>query len=64
MYNAEKRKQFTTAGELKELLKDIPDETKVLVCCEDYCWFHIEKNGSVINIDNEDLECCYEVGEE
>lgn len=60
MYNIKKRKQFNTIGELKEILKNISDDTKVFVCGEDYCWFHIEQDGSVVCLDNEDLEECYE----
>ena len=64
MYDINKRKQFKTVGELREILNDIPDDTQVLICGEDYGWFHIEQDGSVVCLDNEDLECCYEEAEE
>lgn len=60
MYNIEKRSRFETVGELKKLLKDIENDTKIVVCGDDYCWFHIENDGSVICLDNEDLEVCYD----
>lgn len=60
MYDINKRKQFKTVGELKEILNDIPDDTQVLICGEDYGWLHIEQDNSVVCLDNEDLECCYE----
>ena len=59
MYDVTKRKQFETVGDLKELLKNIPDETKVVVTGDDYCWFHIEQDGSVICLDVEELDDAY-----
>ena len=60
MYNIEKRKQFKTVGDLKELLKDIPDETQIVITGDDYCWFHIEEDESVICLDVEELDDVYE----
>ena len=59
MYDATKRKQFETVGDLKELLKNIPDETKIVVTGDDYCWFHIEQDGRVIRLDVEELDDAY-----
>ena len=63
MYNINKRKQFNTVGDLKKLLAGIPDETKIVICGDDYCWFHIEEDESVICLDCEDLDDCYETEE-
>ena len=60
MYNINKRKQFNTVGDLKKLLENIADETKMVICGDDYCWFHIEEDESVVCLDCEDLEDCYE----
>ena len=60
MYDITKRKQFSTVGDLKELLKNIPDETQVVVTGDDYCWFHIEQDGSVICLDVEELDDAYD----
>lgn len=60
MYDITKKKQFKTVGDLKELLKNIPDETQIVVTGDDYCWFHIEKDGSVICLDVEELDDAYE----
>ena len=60
MYDLTKRKKFSTVGDLKELLKDIPDETQIVVTGDDYCWFHIEKDGSVMCLDVEELDDAYE----
>ena len=53
-------KKFSTVGDLKELLKDIPDETQIVITGDDYCWFHIEQDGSVICLDVEELDDAYE----
>lgn len=60
MYDITKRKKFSTVGDLKALLKNIPDETQIVVTGDDYCWFHIEKDGSVICLDVEELDDAYE----
>ena len=59
-YRIEKRKQFNTAGDLKKLLADVGDDTKVVVCGDDYCWFHIEEDGSIVCLDCEELDEAYE----
>ena len=55
MLNADKTARFETIGELKELLKDVPDNTKVAIIGVDDCFFHIEEDNSVICLDTEDL---------
>ena len=60
MYNIEKRKQFKTVGDLKKLLENISDETQIVVTGDDYCWFHIEEDESVICLDVEELDDVYE----
>lgn len=64
MYNINKRKQFETVGNLKKLLAEVPNETKVVICGDDYCWFHIEEDESVVCLDMEDLDDCYKTEEE
>jgi len=56
MYDIHKRKQFTTVGELKTLLANERDDAKVTICGDDNCWIHVEEDGSVITLDNEDLD--------
>ena len=63
MYNINKRTNFETAGNLKKLLAEVPDETKIVICGDDNCWFHIENDESVICLDMEDLDDCYEMEE-
>lgn len=59
MYDIAKRKQFKTVGDLKALLKNIPDKTQIVVTGDDYCWFHIEEDESVICLDVEELDDAY-----
>ena len=59
MYNIDKRKRFTTVGELVELLKNVPQDSKIYICGDNNAWFHIEKDQSIINLDNEDLDNTY-----
>lgn len=60
MYDINKRKQFNTVGDLKALLANIADDTKIVICGDTYCWFHIEMDESIICLDCEDLDECYE----
>lgn len=60
MYDILKRKQFSTVGELKQLLENYSDNTQIVITGDDYCWFHVEQDESVICLDVEDLEECYE----
>ena len=63
MYNIDKRKQFENVGDLKKLLASVPDDTKIVICGDDYCWFHVEEDESVVCLDMEDLDDGYETDE-
>jgi hypothetical protein len=63
MYDIKSRKQFNNVGDLKRLLAELPNETKVTICGEDCCWLHVEEDKSVICFDCEDLDDCYETKE-
>ena len=58
--NGKKKLHDTTVGELINVLKDFPQDAKAEICGDSYCIIHIEEDGSVVNIDNEDLDECYE----
>ena len=60
MYNINKRAEFKTVGDLKRLLTEVPDETRIYITGDSDCWFHIEEDETVICLDCEDLEDCYE----
>lgn len=59
MYNINKRAEFKTVGDLKKLLTDIPNETKIYITGANG-WFHIKEDETVICLDTEDLEEYYE----
>ena len=59
MYNINKRAEFKTVGDLKRLLADIPNETKIYITGING-WFHIEEDETIICLDTEDLEEYYE----
>lgn len=62
MFNAEKLvgANNTTVGALIEELKKLPADAKVAICGDSNCYIHIEEDDSVVCIDNEMLDGCYE----
>lgn len=62
MYDLTKRfyKDNLSVEELIEQLKKLPQQAKICICGDDCCYIHIEKDGSVVNFDNEDLADCYD----
>lgn len=63
MYNINKRTKFDTVGDLKKLLTNIADDTKIFICGDDNCWYHIEVDESVVCLDCEELDDAYELEE-
>ena len=66
MYDINRRKQFKTVGELKDLLKNIPDETEIIVCGNsgEAGYFHIDTEGTLICLDYDQLDDAYELEED
>lgn len=62
MYDLTKRfyKDNLSVEELIEQLKKLPQQAKICICGDDCCYIHVEKDGSVVNFDNEDLADCYD----
>ena len=61
MYDIKRRKQFKTVGELRKLIEDVPDDANVVITGDDYCWFHVTKDNSIVCLDCEDLDdSCYD----
>ena len=62
MYDLTKRfyKDNLTVEELIEQLKTMPQQAKICICGDDCCYLHVERDGSVVNLDTEDLAECYE----
>lgn len=62
MYDLTKRfyKENLTVEELIEQLNKLPQQAKICICGDDCCYIHVEKDGSVVNLDAEALDDCYE----
>ncbi len=66
MYDLNKRSYFTTLGELRMLLADLPDDTEVSGAGAFGAWLHFDKEKALICIDPESLYADYaeEYGDE
>lgn len=64
MYDLNKRSYFTTLGELRALLADLPDDTEISGSGAIGAWMHIAKDERVVCIDPEPLFDCYEEEDE
>ena len=60
MFDYDRREAISTVGQLKRLLKNIPDDAELHVCCDSMAWFHVEYDNSVVNLDIEELDDAYE----
>lgn len=60
MYDVRKRRPFTTAGELTELLTSLPPDQKIFVCGQTGGYFHADSDMSVVCIDADELDEEYE----
>ena len=60
MYDIRKRNGFQTVGELRAMLNHLPANTRVSICGDANCFYHEERDGSLICLDCEDLNYCYE----
>ena len=62
MYDINRKKKFMdiTVKELIDALQDFPQDAKIEICGDSYCYIHVEENNSVVNLDNEELDECYE----
>ena len=63
MYDINKRATFKTVGDLKRLLVEVPNETKLYICGANG-WFHINTEETTVCLDTDDLEECYDYEEE
>ena len=60
MYDLNKRSYFTTLGELRMLLADLPNETEVSGAGAFGAWLHFDKEKALICIDPESLYADYD----
>ena len=63
MYDKTKKvfKENITVNELCNILSTLPARATLYICGDSNCYIHIEQDGSVVNIDNESLDECYEI---
>lgn len=59
MLDIKKRKQFKTIGELKKLIKNLPDDMDVRVCGMENPYFHMDAENNYIDINVTDLKPIY-----
>ncbi len=59
MYDLSKRAIYTTLGELRMLLKDMPDDTLIFTCGNSDSWVHFSIDGEFISFDYDSLEDDY-----
>ena len=52
-------KEKITVNELCNILSTFPARAELCICGDSNCYIHIEKDGTVVNIDNESLDECY-----
>ena len=62
MYNKNKLvfKENITVNELCNILSTLPPRATLCICGDTNYYIHVEKDDSVVNLDNEDLEEYYE----
>ena len=60
MFDLNKRSYFTTLGELRMLLADLPDDTEVSGAGAFGAWLHFDKEKALICIDPESLYANYD----
>ena len=54
MYDKNQKQSYSeiTVGQLVEILKALPEDAQIFICGDDYCFIHVESDGSVVNLDN------------
>ena len=62
MYDKNQKRDLSiiTVETLIKMLKPLPQDAKILICGDDYCYIHAESDGTIVNIDNEPLDDCYD----
>lgn len=62
MYDSKQFQSYSelTVGQLVNILQGLPQDATIAICGDDYCYIHLESDGSVVNLDNNSLEDCYD----
>ena len=61
MYDSKQFQSYSelTVGQLVDI-QGLPQDAQIVICGDDYCYIHVESDGSVVNLDNNSLEDCYD----
>lgn len=61
MYDSKQFQSYSkiTVGQLIDILKALPQNARLAICGDEYCYIHIETDGTVVNLDNNSLDDCY-----
>ena len=62
MYDSKQFQSYSelSVGQLVDILQGLPQDAQIVICGDDYCYIHVESDGSVVNLDNNSLEDCYD----
>lgn len=62
MYDSKQFQSYSelTVGQLVDILQGLPQDAQIVICGDDYCYIHVESDGSVVILDNNSLEDCYD----
>lgn len=62
MYDSKQFQSYSelTVGQLVDILQGLPQDAEIVICGDNYCYIHVESDGSVVNLDNNSLEDCYD----
>lgn len=62
MYDSKQFQSYSelTVGQLVDILQSLPQDAEIVICGDEYCYIHVESDGSVVNLDNNSLEDCYD----
>ena len=62
MYDSKQFQSYSelTVGQLVDVLQGLPQDAQIVICGDEYCYIHVESDGSVVNLDNNSLEDCYD----
>lgn len=62
MYDSKQFQSYSelTVGQLVDILQGLPQNAEIVICGDNYCYIHVESDGSVVNLDNNSLEDCYD----
>lgn len=58
MYDVDRYVEFhnTTVKDVIEALQQLPQDSQMVICGDDFFYMHVEEDGSVVNLDTEDKD--------